>query len=149
MCCSKCKEKVVEEILEVDGVFDVRVDSYYDSKVVVVVKPTGLNKEELLRKVRKVSKKARFVKLDAKENAKQEERKNKDGKNKGGGKNDDEKKGSGRKREKETTVYHADPRPMPGKPIWDLVSDPDFPLDSSPVYATRSLPKKGSCCTIL
>ena len=79
MCCAKCEEKVVEEIREVHGVFDVRGERF-NSKVVVVSMPppNNLNEHEVLRRARKVDKKARFVDLDAKEKPKTEEQKKKE-----------------------------------------------------------------------
>ena len=69
MCCSKCEEIVVEKIREVRGVFDVRADRK-DKKVVVVAMPGGVDEYEVLRKARKVHRKARFVELDVKERQK-------------------------------------------------------------------------------
>jgi hypothetical protein len=79
MCCAKCEEKVVEEIWEVRGVFDVMA-SRVDKTVVVTGMPeraealaggfegTGrggyLDTDEVLRKARKVDCRARFVRLD-------------------------------------------------------------------------------------
>jgi hypothetical protein len=79
MCCLKCEEKVVEEIREVHGVFDVKAERF-NSKVVVVSMPVvnGVNEHEVLRRARKVDKKARFVELDAKERPKTEEQKKKE-----------------------------------------------------------------------
>lgn len=77
MCCSKCVEKVVEEILEVRGVFDVRAER--PSKVVVVKmpKPIEVDCHEVLRKARQIHRKAKFVELDAKEKPKKEDDKKK------------------------------------------------------------------------
>ena len=69
MCCSKCEEILIEKIREVRGVFDVRAERR-EKKVVVVAMPGGLDEHEVLRKARKVHKKARFVELDAKEKQK-------------------------------------------------------------------------------
>lgn len=79
MCCAKCEEKVAEEIREVHGVFDVRAERF-NGKVVVVSMPApnGLNEYEVLRRARKVDKKAKFVELDAKEKPKTEEQKKKE-----------------------------------------------------------------------
>ena len=80
MCCPKCEEKVLEEIWEVRGVFDVMA-SRVDKKVVVTAMPSlpdgfhyegrafegregFLDTDEVLRKARKIDCKARFVKLD-------------------------------------------------------------------------------------
>ena len=76
MCCLKCEEKVIEEIQEVPGVFNVRAERFA-SKVVVVEAPQGLDYHEVLKKARKVDKKAKFVDLDAKEKPKTEEQKKK------------------------------------------------------------------------
>jgi len=78
MCCSKCAEKVVEEILEVNGVFDVRAE-YLENKVVVVATPNGLDEHEVLMKARKINRKAKFVELDAKEKPKDTKKKPEDG----------------------------------------------------------------------
>ena len=72
MCCSKCEEKVIEEIREVRGVFDARAERFA-SKVVVVEAPQGLNDQDVLKKARKADKKAKFVELDAKEKKAQNE----------------------------------------------------------------------------
>ncbi|XP_024403020.1 uncharacterized protein [Physcomitrium patens] len=78
MCCSKCVEKVVEEIREVPGVFNVRAER--PSKVVVVKmpKPIEVDCHEVLRKARKIHRKAKFVELDAKEKPKKEDDKKKE-----------------------------------------------------------------------
>lgn len=69
MCCLKCEQIVVERIREVRGVFDVRAERR-EKKVVVVAMPGGLDEHEVLKKARKVHKKARFVELDDKEKQK-------------------------------------------------------------------------------
>jgi copper chaperone CopZ len=57
MCCAKCAEKVKEEIFEVYGVVDVQTDIGV-SKVTVFGKPDPLR---VLKKARKVHKKAEFI----------------------------------------------------------------------------------------
>lgn len=68
MCCTKCEEKVLEEIWEAASVSDVRA-YWKENKVIVttIPVPTGLDKDEILRKARKFDRKASFVKLDPKE----------------------------------------------------------------------------------
>ena len=65
MCCAKCEEKVLEEIWEASGVFDVKAWRT-ESKVVVTAMPMpiGLNECQVLRRARKIDCKARFVNLD-------------------------------------------------------------------------------------
>ncbi|XP_024356822.1 uncharacterized protein [Physcomitrium patens] len=110
MCCMKCEEKVLEEIREVHGVFDVKVDRM-NSKVVVVALPPPniLDEHEVLRKAKKIYRKAKFVELDASEKPKNEDNKKKE---------DDKKKAEEAKKQKEqhagnsttnTTYYTSQP----------------------------------------
>lgn len=69
MCCAKCEEIILEKIREVRGVFDVRAERR-EKKVVVVAMPGGFDEHEVLKKARKVHRKARYVELDAKEKQK-------------------------------------------------------------------------------
>lgn len=73
MCCMKCQEKVIEEICEVYGVFDVRVERLVSKVVVVVLFLFGLNEYEVLWKVKKIYKKVKFVFLDDKEKLKKQD----------------------------------------------------------------------------
>lgn len=73
MCCMKCQEKVIEEIREVYGVFDVRAERLASKVVVVASSPSGLNEHEVLRKAKKIHKKAKFVPLDDKEKPKKQD----------------------------------------------------------------------------
>lgn len=96
MCCSKCKEIVVEEIMEVYGVFDVKAE-YPGSKVVVIAMPNGFNEYEVLERARKIHKKAKWVPLDASEKPK--ENKKKEDNDKGGNKGDGNNEGTKLKKE--------------------------------------------------
>jgi uncharacterized membrane protein YgcG len=78
MCCAKCEEIILEKIREVRGVFDVRAERW-EKKVVVVAMPGGFDEHEVLKKARKVHRKARYVELDAKEKQKPNKAKDKDG----------------------------------------------------------------------
>ncbi|KAG0556207.1 hypothetical protein KC19_11G034900 [Ceratodon purpureus] len=71
MCCPKCEEKVVEEIWEAPGVFDVRA-SWMDKKVVVIAmpEPIVLDEDVVLRRARRIDRKAKFVALDPSERSK-------------------------------------------------------------------------------
>lgn len=79
MCCMKCEEKVLEEICEVYGVFDVKVDRM-NSKVVVVVLFffNILDEYEVVWKVKKIYRKVKFVELDVSEKFKNEDNKKKE-----------------------------------------------------------------------
>lgn len=119
MCCLKCEEKVVEEIGEVHGVFSVRAERF-NSKVVVVYMPVvnGVNEHEVLRRARKVDKKAKFVELDAKERPKTEEQKKKEAeeKKKKEAEQEMKKKGELLKKEQEAAIanmYIWKPPPVP------------------------------------
>jgi len=70
LCCLKCEEKVIEEIREVRGVFDVRAERFHSKVVVVASTTSGLDEHEVLRKARKINRKAKFVPLDDKEKPK-------------------------------------------------------------------------------
>jgi len=70
LCCLKCEEKVIEEIREVPGVFDVRAERFNSKVVVVASTMSGLDEHEVLRKARKINRKAKFVPLDDKEKPK-------------------------------------------------------------------------------
>lgn len=71
MCCAKCEEKVLEEIWEVPGVFDVRAYRMEDKVVVTaavgVDEYAAVDAYAVLRKARKIDCRARFVELDPKE----------------------------------------------------------------------------------
>jgi copper chaperone CopZ len=75
MCCDKCEDIVKERVLEVPGVVDVKTDRVH-SKVLVVGK---VDKSKVLKKAKKVDKKADFVVLPetkkTEEKKKQEEKK--------------------------------------------------------------------------
>ncbi|CAM6015642.1 unnamed protein product [Sphagnum balticum] len=75
MCCEKCEDIVKERVWEVPGVVDVKTDRVH-SKVLVVGK---VEKSEVLKKAKKVDKKANLVVISetkkAEEKKKQEEKK--------------------------------------------------------------------------
>ena len=54
----------MEEIIEVPGVIDVRAERSASKVVVVANRAFGFNEHEVLRKARKVHRKAKFVELD-------------------------------------------------------------------------------------
>ncbi|CAM6018779.1 unnamed protein product [Sphagnum balticum] len=64
MCCSKCEEKVIEEIGEVPGVEEVKITDRASSKVVVIGKADS---EEVLKKAKRLDKKAELKEEEEKE----------------------------------------------------------------------------------
>ncbi|CAN5967003.1 unnamed protein product [Sphagnum jensenii] len=57
MCCDKCEEKVIKEVLDVPGVVDIRADQL-NSEVAVFGK---VNPQEVLRKLRCVKKRSMYL----------------------------------------------------------------------------------------
>jgi len=122
LCCSKCAEKVVEEILEVYGVFDVRAE-HLENKVVVVATPNGLDEHEVLLKARKIHRKAKFVELDAKEKPKDNKKKQEDGEK---GKGDNEGNKQGNKGNKELQANSSQSKSTVVPVYW-----PSWPISSN------------------
>lgn len=137
MCCLKCEEKVIEEIREVPGVFDVRAE-WLASKVVVVAMPSPyvLDEHEVLKRAKKIHRRAKYVELDAKEKPKKgDDKKNKEGevKKKEGG---DNKKP---KNEGETVYTYKPMVYWGGAPIYAPQPIPYYPGEYRPSqnYAPR------------
>lgn len=105
LCCLKCEEKVIEEIREVYGVFDVRAERLQSKVVVVASSPDGLDEHEVLRKARKVHKKAKFVELDAKEKEKPKNKADEDKKKKEEEEKKKKEKEAEEKKKKEAESY--------------------------------------------
>ncbi|CAK9204273.1 unnamed protein product [Sphagnum jensenii] len=70
MCCDKCEEKVKEEIQELDGVEEVKITDRASSKVVVIGKADS---EQVLKKAKKVDKKAKLKEEEKEEEEEEEE----------------------------------------------------------------------------
>ncbi|CAK9261931.1 unnamed protein product [Sphagnum jensenii] len=70
MCCSKCEEKVREEIGEVAGVEEVKITDRASSKVVVIGKADS---EQVLKKAKKVDKKAKLKEEEEEEKEEEKE----------------------------------------------------------------------------
>ena len=126
---------MIEEIQDVPGVFDVRAERL-ESKVVVVSMPppNGLDEHEVLKKAKKINKKAKFVELDAKEKPKKEnKKKEEDG--------EERKGGEGKKKEKQgETIYTSKPLVYwGGAPIYAPQPVPYYPGEYRPSqsYAPR------------
>ncbi|KAG0564499.1 hypothetical protein M758_8G111400 [Ceratodon purpureus] len=137
MCCLKCEEKVIEEIREVPGVFDVRAERLA-SKVVVVAMPPPihLDDHEVLRRAKKIHRKAKFVELDAKEKPKKDDGKKKQDDEEKKKKEADDKK----KKEHGETIYTYKPMVYwGGAPIYAPQPTPYFPGEYRPSqnYAPR------------
>lgn len=134
MCCMKCEEKVIEEIREVPGVFDVRAERLANKVVVVAIPHVNLDEYEVLRRAKKIHRKAKFVDLDAKEKAKKDEKK----------KDDDDKKSDDKKKKEQQqsgdSVYTYKPMVFwGGAPIYAPQPTPYHPGEYRPSqnYAPR------------
>jgi copper chaperone CopZ len=128
MCCDKCEDIVKEGVWDLPGVMDVKTDRVH-SKVLVVGK---VEKSKVLKKAKKVDKKADFVEMKKTEEKKKPEEK----------KPEEKKDAAGSSNKAITNViYHPPPYPYyPYYPPTFMPPVPNFALrdSDSPYTPTQS-----------